>query len=138
MKKASIRWQTSDFLIYTCMFYSYRCVEGDNSPHFGINLGVDIIGTINEGDAVYATYLQWTVPFLSLWKAHAFLLLPILYDLMKDNVTAMIKDSYFYFRCFFHVVICMYYRICSSYWRAFTEQITWKAQFMWTFFFIFI
>ncbi|XP_037775397.1 mitochondrial amidoxime reducing component 2-like isoform X1 [Penaeus monodon] len=37
---------------------SYRCVEGDNSPHFGINLGVDITGTINEGDAVYATYLQ--------------------------------------------------------------------------------
>lgn len=43
------------------------------------------------------------------------LILLILYDLMKDNVTAMIKDSYFYFRCFFHVVICMYYRICSSY-----------------------
>lgn len=45
-------------LIYTCMFFSYRCVGGDNSPHFGINLGVDITGTINEGDAVYATYLN--------------------------------------------------------------------------------
>ncbi|CAL4079358.1 unnamed protein product [Meganyctiphanes norvegica] len=34
----------------------YRCEPGNTSPEFGINLGVDIPGTIKAGDDVYVTY----------------------------------------------------------------------------------